>query len=43
MRLGNTSTVLKLAEALDAPRVHMNRDASLDAEMSPVIGWTPEL
>ena len=31
---------LTLAEALEAPRVHMNRDGSLDAETSPVIGWT---
>ncbi|MEE2668640.1 MAG: gamma-glutamyltransferase [Gemmatimonadota bacterium] len=33
---------LTLAEALEAPRVHMNRDGSLDAETSPVIGWKPE-
>ena len=32
---------LTLAEALEAPRVHMNRDGRLDAETSPVIGWTP--
>ncbi len=31
---------LTLAEALEAPRVHMNRDGRLDAETSPVIGWT---
>jgi gamma-glutamyltranspeptidase/glutathione hydrolase len=33
---------LTLAEALEAPRVHMNRDGSLDAETSPIIGWTPD-
>jgi gamma-glutamyltranspeptidase/glutathione hydrolase len=33
---------LTLAEALEAPRVHMNRDGSLDAETSPVVGWTPD-
>jgi len=33
---------LTLAEALEAPRVHMNRDGSLDAETSPVIGATPD-
>ena len=32
---------LTLAEALEAPRVHMNRDGRLDTETSPVIGWTP--
>jgi gamma-glutamyltranspeptidase/glutathione hydrolase len=33
---------LTLAEALEAPRVHMNRDGRLDAETSPIIGWTPD-
>ncbi len=33
---------LTLAEAMEAPRVHMNRNGSLDAETSPVIGWTPD-
>ena len=33
---------LTLAEALEAPRVHMNRDGTLDAETSPVIGWTTD-
>jgi len=33
---------LTLAEALEAPRVHMNFDGSLNAETSPIIGWTPE-
>ncbi len=31
---------LSLAEALEAPRVHMNRDGRLDTETSPIIGWT---
>ena len=31
---------LTLAEALEAPRVHMNRDGRLDTETSPIIGWT---
>jgi gamma-glutamyltranspeptidase/glutathione hydrolase len=31
---------LTLAEALEAARVHMNRDGTLDVETSPVIGWT---
>jgi len=33
---------LTLAEALEAPRVHMNSDGRLDTETSPVIGWTME-
>ena len=33
---------LTLAEALEAPRVHMNNDGTLDAETSPIIGWTPD-
>ncbi|MDH5760508.1 MAG: gamma-glutamyltransferase [Gemmatimonadota bacterium] len=33
---------MSLAEALEAPRVHMNGDGTMDAETSPDIGWTPE-
>jgi len=33
---------MTLAAALEAPRVHMNRDGRLDAETSPDIGWTPD-
>ena len=32
---------MTLAEALEAPRVHMDWDGRLNAETSPVIGWTP--
>lgn len=32
---------MSLAEALAAPRVHMIGEGALDAETSPVIGWTP--
>jgi gamma-glutamyltranspeptidase/glutathione hydrolase len=33
---------MSLAEALEAPRVHMNGDGSLDAETSAGIGWTQD-
>lgn len=32
---------MTLAEALEAPRVHMNFDGRLNVETSPIIGWTP--
>jgi gamma-glutamyltranspeptidase/glutathione hydrolase len=32
---------MSLAQALEAPRVHMNGNGSLDTETSPDIGWTP--
>jgi gamma-glutamyltranspeptidase/glutathione hydrolase len=32
---------MSLAAALEAPRVHMERNGSLNAETSPDIGWTP--
>jgi gamma-glutamyltranspeptidase/glutathione hydrolase len=31
---------LTLSEAVEAARVHMDRDGTLDVETSPVIGWT---
>jgi gamma-glutamyltranspeptidase/glutathione hydrolase len=33
---------MSLARALEAPRVHMNGDGSLDTETSPDVGWTPD-
>jgi gamma-glutamyltranspeptidase/glutathione hydrolase len=33
---------MSLPQALEAPRVHMNENGSLNAETSPDIGWTPD-